>query len=108
MQEITRIKDVIQHIWEQTLTGKLYHTSFDFFFIEIGIGPNLLDIPENVLFLATDYTKLLFNMILLYYPRGNMTCSSWKVLASCTSLNPSCLIVTAVAYILKYYSCLTL
>ncbi len=54
MQEITRIKDVIQHTWEQTLTGKLYRTSFELFFIETGIGPNLPYIPENVLFLATD------------------------------------------------------
>jgi len=54
MQEITRIKDLIQHTWEQTLTGKLYRTSFELFFIEIGIGPNLLDIPEKVLFLASE------------------------------------------------------
>jgi len=54
MQEITRIKDVIQHAWENTLTGKLYRASFELFFIKVGIGPNLLDIPEHALFLATD------------------------------------------------------
>jgi hypothetical protein len=54
MQEITRIKDVIQHTWENPLTGKLYRASFELFFIKVGIGPNLLDIPEHALFLATD------------------------------------------------------
>jgi hypothetical protein len=54
MREITRIKDLVQHTWENTLTGQLYRASFELFFIEVGIGPNVLDIPPQVMFLATD------------------------------------------------------
>ena len=32
MQEITRIKDIIQHTWENTLTGQLYRASFELIF----------------------------------------------------------------------------
>ena len=54
MQEITRIKDLVQHTWENTLTGQLYRASLELFLIEVGIGPNVLDIPSQVVFLATD------------------------------------------------------
>jgi hypothetical protein len=54
MQEITRIKDLVQHTWENTLTGQLYRASLELFLIEVGIGPNVLDIPPQVMFLATD------------------------------------------------------
>jgi hypothetical protein len=54
LQGACRIKDIIQHAWANTLTGQLYQASFEFFFIDVGMGPRILDLPTNILFLATD------------------------------------------------------
>jgi len=39
LQEITRLKDIILHTFNDTLTGKLYRTSLELFFIELGLSP---------------------------------------------------------------------
>jgi hypothetical protein len=39
LQEISRLKDIILHTFNDTLTGKLYRTSLELFFIELGLSP---------------------------------------------------------------------
>jgi hypothetical protein len=41
LQEIARLKDIIPHTFNDTLTGKLYQMSMELFFIELGL-PNQL------------------------------------------------------------------
>jgi hypothetical protein len=53
MQEIAHIKDIIWHTYAGTLTGILCRTSLELFLIEVGVGTDLLDIPCEVLPLAT-------------------------------------------------------
>jgi hypothetical protein len=45
MQEIARLKDVIQHTFRGTNTGKMYRTSFELLYIEIGLTLDLHLIP---------------------------------------------------------------
>ncbi len=49
IQEIIRIKDMISHVHRCTITGKLYRTSFELLFLEIGMGSSLQRIPEEAL-----------------------------------------------------------
>jgi len=39
LQEISRLKDIILHTFSDTLTGKLYRTSLELFYIELGLSP---------------------------------------------------------------------
>jgi hypothetical protein len=41
LQEIARIKDIIQHVYDKTTTGKLYHTTLEHLILEVGINTNL-------------------------------------------------------------------
>jgi hypothetical protein len=38
LQEIARIKDIIQHVYDKTTTGKLYHTTLEHLILEVGIN----------------------------------------------------------------------
>jgi hypothetical protein len=42
LQEISRLKDIILHNFNDRLTGKLYRTSMEIFFLETGINPSNL------------------------------------------------------------------
>jgi len=53
-QEIYRIKDIILYMHLRATTGKLYRTSFEILFIELGLGTNLSKISkESIAGLAT-------------------------------------------------------
>jgi hypothetical protein len=39
LQEILRIKDIIFHTFNDTLTGRSYKTSLEIFYIELGLNP---------------------------------------------------------------------
>jgi Ca2+-binding EF-hand superfamily protein len=41
-QEIVRVKDVIFHSFDDTLTGRLYRTSLELLFLELGFSPTHL------------------------------------------------------------------
>jgi hypothetical protein len=54
LQESVRIKDIILHTFNDTLTGSLYKTSLELFFLELGISPdNTLPDPSLVTLLTT-------------------------------------------------------
>ncbi len=54
-QELLRLKDIITHIFQHSNTGKLYKTSWETFFIELGLGTDLNHIPTDAIqALATD------------------------------------------------------
>jgi hypothetical protein len=40
VQEAARLKDIVIHIYNNTLTGQLYKTSLELLLIELGMGPN--------------------------------------------------------------------
>jgi len=42
LQEIARLKDIILHTFNDTLTGRLYVTSMELFFIKLGLPSNLI------------------------------------------------------------------
>jgi len=46
LQEIARIKDIVFHTFNDTLTGRLYRASMELFFLEIGINPTNLTINQ--------------------------------------------------------------
>jgi hypothetical protein len=41
LQEIARLKDILQHTYDNTTTGKLYRTSLEHLILEIGISTDL-------------------------------------------------------------------
>jgi hypothetical protein len=49
MQEIARIKDLVIHTFNGTLTGQLYRTSLELLLIEIGMGPEWGGIDISVI-----------------------------------------------------------
>jgi hypothetical protein len=53
LQEISRLKDIILHNFNDTLTGKLYCTSMEIFFLEIGINPSNLSSKDNAIIALT-------------------------------------------------------
>ncbi len=54
-EELLRLKDIITHIFQHTNTGKLYKTSWEMFFVKLGLGADLNHIPTDVIqALATD------------------------------------------------------
>jgi hypothetical protein len=42
VQEIARLKDLIQHTYARTTTGQPYHTTLEYLFLELGMGTKLL------------------------------------------------------------------
>jgi hypothetical protein len=55
LQEIARLKDILQHTYDNTTTGKLYRTSLEYLILEIGISTDLSSIDFNLYHtLATD------------------------------------------------------
>jgi hypothetical protein len=55
IQEIVQIKDILSHVHRRTITGDLYRTSFEILLLEIGMGAELNQIPQEVMFsLATE------------------------------------------------------
>jgi len=49
LQEILRLKDIIIHNFNDTLTGRLYRTSIELFFIELGLPNNLCSYDYKLL-----------------------------------------------------------
>ena len=49
LQEIARLKDIILHTFNDTLTGRLYVTSMELFFIKLGLPSNLICYDIEVL-----------------------------------------------------------
>jgi hypothetical protein len=47
IQETMRSTDILYHTHFRTTTGNLYVTSFELFFIELGLGTNILQIPSS-------------------------------------------------------------
>jgi hypothetical protein len=41
LQEIARLKDILQHTYDNTTAGKLYRTSLEHLILEIGISTDL-------------------------------------------------------------------
>jgi hypothetical protein len=41
IQEITRLKDILQHNYANTITGHLYRTSLEYLILELGMGTSL-------------------------------------------------------------------
>jgi hypothetical protein len=50
-----RIKDMVTHTYAATLTGHLFYTSLKLFLLEVGTGPQLLDVPSQALILSTGF-----------------------------------------------------
>ncbi len=48
-QELIRLKDLIAHNFQQTDTGKLYKTSLETLYIELGLGTDLDLIPLDII-----------------------------------------------------------
>ena len=69
LQEIARIKDIVFHTFNDTLTGRLYRASMEHFFLEIGINPTNLTINQysNIEHLATPSLAKLAMIFLLQY-----------------------------------------
>lgn len=55
VQEISRLRDIIDHTYKLTTTGNLYKTTLELLILELGMGTNLLQIPFNLTgHIATD------------------------------------------------------
>jgi len=69
LQEISRIKDIVFHTFNDTLTGRLYRASMEQFFLEIGIKPTNLTINQYSIIehLATPSLAKLAMIFLLQY-----------------------------------------
>jgi hypothetical protein len=48
-QEILRIKDILTHTYHSSTTGLLYRSTFELFFLELGMGTDISAIPEDVI-----------------------------------------------------------
>jgi hypothetical protein len=47
VQEIARLKDILQHTYINSTNGLLYRTSLEYLILEIGMGTNLTQIDFN-------------------------------------------------------------
>jgi hypothetical protein len=65
LQEIARIKDIIFHTFNSTLTGRLYKTSMELFFIELGIDPQHSHLDPNLIDVLTTPTLIKSTMLFL-------------------------------------------
>ncbi len=63
--EISRLKDIILHNFNDTLTGKLYHTSMEIFFLEMGINPSNLSSKDKAIIVLTTPSLVQSTMIFL-------------------------------------------
>jgi hypothetical protein len=55
IQEISQLKDIINHTYHCSTTGQLYRSSFELFFLEMGLGTDISTIPKEVIqLLATN------------------------------------------------------
>ena len=55
IQELLRIKDIVNHTQYCFTTGQLYRSPFEIFFLEIGMGTDIHNIPEDAIkLLSTD------------------------------------------------------
>jgi hypothetical protein len=55
IQEILRIKDILRRVHKHSTTGKLYRSSLEVLILEIGMGEEIQNLPEDVVdTLATD------------------------------------------------------
>jgi hypothetical protein len=70
IQEIARIKDIIFHSFNLTLTGRLYITSMELLFIELGLDPQH-HIKDRTL-IETLTTPSLFQATLLFMASYNI------------------------------------
>ncbi len=48
IQEILQLKDIINHTHRRSTTGKLYRSSFEILFLELGMGTDIGGIPQQV------------------------------------------------------------
>jgi hypothetical protein len=65
LQEIARIKDIIFHTFNDSLTGKLYKSSMELFFIELGIDPQYSCLDPNIIEALTTPTLIKSTMLFL-------------------------------------------
>jgi hypothetical protein len=65
LQEIFRIKDIIFHTFNDTLTGKLYRTSLELFFLELGIQPWHFHAEENAIVALTSPSLVQTSMLFM-------------------------------------------
>jgi hypothetical protein len=65
LQEIFRIKDIIFHTFNDTLTGKLYRTSLELFFFGLGIQPWHFNAEENVIAALTTPSLVQSSMLFI-------------------------------------------
>jgi hypothetical protein len=70
VQEIIRVKDIIFHTFNNTLTGKLYRNSMELFFIELGINP--ADLPKAHSKVETLTTPSLVQSTMLFLAQFNI------------------------------------
>jgi len=71
VQEMIRIKDIILHTYNNTLTGRLYKTSMEITFIELGFVPQLK--PSDISILETLTTPSLVQASLCFLAKHNIT-----------------------------------
>jgi hypothetical protein len=57
-QEILRLKDILSHVYQRTMMGKLYKNSLELLIIEMGLGMDLKAIPQDVLITLTTDTLI--------------------------------------------------
>jgi hypothetical protein len=70
IREISRIKDVIFHTFNDTLTGRLYKTSMELFFIEIGTDPQHLSLDPTIIEVLA--TPTLIKSTMLFIAQNNI------------------------------------
>lgn len=77
LQEILRIKDIIFHNFNDTLTGKLYKTSMELFYIELGMNPQRqlpsIDILETLTTSSLVKSTMVFMVEYGIYFKHNIT-----------------------------------
>jgi hypothetical protein len=65
LQEIFQIKDIIFHTFNETLTGKLYRTSLELFFLELGVQTWPFTADEQVIAALTTPSPVQSSMIFM-------------------------------------------
>jgi len=65
-QEIVWVKDVIFHSFNDTLTGRLYRTSLELFFLELGFSPTHLTYDIATLDRLTTNSHVKSTMLFLW------------------------------------------
>jgi hypothetical protein len=48
-QEISRLRDIINHTYRRSTTGQLYRLSLETLFLELGLGTDLSEVPKDAL-----------------------------------------------------------